>query len=65
MPLKTNKMTQVTHSNFGTGTVIEQDAKTVTVDFNGIVKKMMTAFAKLTNEDGTPFGTQFVVKIKK
>jgi len=25
----------------------------------------MTAFAKLTNEDGTPFGTQFVVKIKK
>ena len=57
-------MTQVTHNNFGTGTIIEQDAKTVTVDFNGIVKKMMTAFAKLTNEDGTPFGTKFIAPVK-
>jgi hypothetical protein len=57
-------MTKVTHTNFGTGTVIEQDAKTVTVDFNGTVKKLMTAFSRLTNEDGTAFGKTFVAPVK-
>jgi len=57
-------MTTVIHNNFGTGTVIEQDATTVTVDFEGTVKKMMIAFSKLTNENGTPFGTQFVAPVK-
>lgn len=58
-------MNTVTHQQLGTGTVIEQDEKTVTVNFNGTIKKLMTAFAKLTNEDGTPFGTQFVAPVKK
>lgn len=45
-------MTQVTHKIFGTGTVTINDAKTVTVNFNGEVKTLVIKFANLTNEDG-------------
>ena len=56
---------KVTHPTFGTGTVIENNDKNVKVDFNGIIKNLMTKFSKLTYEDGTLFGTQFVAKVKK
>lgn len=46
-------MTTVNHKLFGTGTVVSNDAKTVTVNFNGEVKNLAIKFANLTNEDGT------------
>lgn len=58
----------VNHPHIGTGTIISQDENNVTVDFNGTVKVMIIKFAKLTNEDGTPFGVHAVaakVKTKK
>lgn len=58
-------MTTVIHSNFGKGQVVSQDTNNVTVDFNGVVKTLIIKFAKLTNEDGTSFGTQAVAAIKK
>lgn len=56
---------KVTHAAFGTGTIVTQDANNVTVDFNGNVKTFVTKFAKLSNEDGSPFGVQFVAEVKK
>lgn len=56
---------KVTHANYGTGTVTSQDENNVTVDFSGEVKTLIIKFAKLTNEDGTPFGEQFIPKVKK
>lgn len=58
-------MTTVNHNQFGKGTVINQDENNVTVDFNGVVKTLIIKFARLTNEDGTPFALQFVAKEKK
>lgn len=55
---------KVSHVQFGTGTVTAQDDNNVTVDFNGILKTFVTKFAKLLNEDGSPFGIQFVQKEK-
>jgi hypothetical protein len=55
----------LTHSQFGQGTLISQTDTTVTVDFNGVQKVMMTQFARLTNEDGSAFGTLFVAPAKK
>ena len=46
-------MTQVNHKQFGTGTVVSNDAKTVSVNFNGEVKSLLIKFANLTNEDGS------------
>jgi ribosomal protein S1 len=57
-------MTTVFHSTLGQGTVISQDDNNVVVDFNGIEKKMIIKFAKLTNADGTPFGTHAVAQVK-
>jgi hypothetical protein len=55
----------VNHTQFGKGQIISQDSENVTVDFNGTVKTFVIKFARLTNEDGTAFGTQFVAKEKK
>lgn len=55
---------KVTHAQFGTGTVISQDANNVTVDFNGTTKTLIIKFARLMNEDGTAFGSQFVSEKK-
>ena len=46
-------MTQVNHKLFGTGTLVSNDAKTVSVNFNGEVKNLAIKFANLTNEDGS------------
>lgn len=56
---------KVIHTNFGTGTILNQDANNVTVDFNGTVKTLIIKFAKLTNEDGSEFGVTFVAPTKK
>lgn len=61
---KQNIMTTLTHRTFGTGTVISEENGNITIDFNGTVKTMITAFAKLTNEDGSPYGVAFVAKSK-
>ena len=53
-------MTQVNHNQFGKGTVVSNDGTNVTVDFSGVQKIMVIKYARLTNEDGTPFGTQAV-----
>jgi len=58
-------MTTVTHNTFGTGIVISLENGNVTIDFNGEVKTMVIAFARLKNEDGTAFGTTFVTEPKK
>lgn len=57
--------TTVNHRTLGIGTVIAQDNKNVTVDFNGVTKVLMIEFAPLTNEDGTPFYTAPVATAKK
>ena len=57
--------TTVNHRTLGIGTVIAQDNKNVTVDFNGITKVLMIEFAPLTNEDGTPFYTAPAAPAKK
>lgn len=56
---------KVIHPSFGNGQVVSQDEKNVTVNFNGLTKILVTKFSKLTNEDGTPFGTQAVATEKK
>ena len=56
---------KVTHPKLGAGTVVSQDTDKVTVDFNGTVKTLLIKFAKLSNEDGSPFGTQFEAPVKK
>lgn len=58
-------MTQVISQRLGTGTVISQDDANVTVDFNGTEKTLVIRYAKLTYEDGTPFGEHAVAKEKK
>lgn len=58
-------MATVTHNTFGTGTVISMNEKNVTVDFNGEVKTLIIAFARLKNEDGSAFGITFIAKPKK
>ena len=55
-------MTNVNHKLFGTGTVVSNDAKTVSVNFNGEVKTLAIKFANLTNEDGSAWKP---VKVKK
>jgi hypothetical protein len=59
-------MTQVNHKQFGTGTVVSNDAKTVSVNFNGEVKTLGIKFANLTNEDGSTWkpSKEKVVKAK-
>lgn len=56
-------MTQVTHKIFGAGTVTSNDAKTVTVNFNGEVKTLVIKFANLTTEDGTAWTAPKVKKV--
>lgn len=51
---------KVIHNTHGTGDVISQDENNVTVNFNGLVKTLVIKFARLMNEDGTPFGTHYV-----
>jgi hypothetical protein len=63
-PSNENAMT-VNHPSFGKGQVISQDEKNITIDFNGDIKTMVTRYAKLTNEDGTPFGEQAIATPKK
>lgn len=60
----TNAM-KVIHARFGEGAVISQDSNNVTVDFNGTVKILVIAFCKLTTQDGTTFGVQYVAPAKK
>ena len=55
---------KVTHAKFGQGTIINQDANNVTVDFNGVQKTLIIKFANLTNEDGSAFGVAFVAPAK-
>lgn len=62
---ETKTKMKVSHKQFGTGTVISQDANNVTVDFNGTVKTLITKFSRLTNEDGSEFGITFVAPVKK
>jgi len=57
-------MTTLRHSQFGLGSVISQDSKTVTVNFNGDVKHLMIKYANLINEDGSLFIAQKVKKVK-
>lgn len=57
-------MTKVNHKLFGTGTVVNNDAKTVTVDFSGELKTMVLKFANLLNEDGTSFKPAKVKKLE-
>lgn len=54
---------QVSHAKFGTGTVVSQDENNITVDFNGVIKTLLIKYAKLTNEDGTPFYTEPAKKV--
>jgi hypothetical protein len=58
-------MTIVISKVFGQGTVISEENGNVTVDFNGIIKTLVVAFARLTNEDGSIYGQQFIVPEKK
>lgn len=58
-------MTQVNHPTFGTGTIVSQDDKTVTVNFNSNIKVLSAAFSRLTNLDGSKYGEQFVAKESK
>jgi hypothetical protein len=62
---KQETMTTVKHPQFGTGTVVSQDSKNVTVNFGGLVKTLIIRFSKLTHEDGTAFGEQAVAPVKK
>lgn len=62
---KALKMTTVNHPSFGKGQIVSQDATNVTVDFNGSIKTLITKYAKLTYEDGTPFGSQVTGSVKK
>lgn len=57
-------MNTVTHSKFGTGTIISQDSNNVTVDFSGTIKTLIIKFANLKNEDGSTFGVQFAAPAK-
>lgn len=50
---------KVFNSIFGEGEVVSQTTDNVTVNFNGAIKVLVIKFAKLTNEDGTPFGVHF------
>lgn len=55
-------MKTLNHSQFGIGTLVSNDQKTVTVNFNGIEKKLFIKFASLKNEDGSDWKP---TKIKK
>ena len=57
-------MTNVNHTIFGKGEIVNQDANNVTINFNGNIKTMVIRFANLTNEDGSEFGVQSVAKQK-
>lgn len=39
---------EVSHAQFGNGTVVSIDSNTITVNFNGIEKKLMKQFARLS-----------------
>lgn len=58
-------MTTVISKLFGRGTVIIEENGNITVDFNGTVKTLVVAFARLTNEDGSAYGQVFVAPEKK
>ncbi|HRQ17685.1 MAG TPA: hypothetical protein PL085_11455 [Agriterribacter sp.] len=58
-------MKKVNHKQFGSGTVISQDEKTITIDFCGSIKTLIKKYAKLTNEDGTELGPHAVPAEKK
>ena len=45
-------MKTLTHPQFGIGTLVSNDEKTVTVNFNGTEKKLFIKFASLKNEYG-------------
>lgn len=57
-------MNTVNHKLFGQGTVISNDAKTVTVNFNGEQKTLVIKFANLLNEDGSAWKPTKVVAKK-
>lgn len=50
-------MITVTHSTFGKGVILNQNAKhkIVDVDFNGVTKKLLLSVHQLLNEDGSIF----------
>lgn len=48
-------MTQVKHYQFGLGTVISNDAKSVKVSFNGDIKNILVKYANLKNIDNSNF----------
>lgn len=43
---------KVDSPRFGTGIILNVEEQTVTVDFNGVQKKLFTAFSNLTPFDG-------------
>ena len=51
-------MTTVKHNIFGIGQVVREENGNVTVDFNGLVKTLVTKYARLANEDETAYGFQ-------
>ena len=64
--LKLKTMKNIISKVFGQGTVISEDTGgNITVNFNGTVKTLVVAFAKLTNEDGSAYGQVFIAPEKK
>jgi len=55
----------LTHSRFGTGTLISESNGNVTINFNGEIKTLIVKFAGLKNEDGSDYGVAFVAPLKK
>lgn len=62
---KQKEMTQVNHPTLGKGQVISFDENNITVNFNGTLKTLVIKFSKLTNENGSVFGSQFIAPVKK
>jgi hypothetical protein len=58
-------MTTLTHGTFGQGTLISEENGNVTIDFDGTIKTLVIAFARLKNEDGSAYGVTFEANTKK
>ena len=56
---------KLVHSRFGLGKVVKETKDNVTILFDCGEKTLMRAFAPLTNEDGTPYYVNEVVKEDK
>lgn len=48
-------MATLTHSTYGTGTLISEENGKATIQFNSGIKTLIVKFAKLTNQDGKAF----------